>query len=253
MVEQARERDSVAKGVNRDEPVGLRDRHKVATRAALQAAALDLFRRHGFHSTTTEMIAEAAEVSERTLFRYFESKDDLLLGEVTAVLAEVRAALARRPAAEPPVVAIREALVEVLLPRDFSLAWLASIDLVDPGRPRFRVRLIRALQSWESDVADLLLAREEAVDGHQAELDPSSVDPCDKGFEAAVIAAATTAALRSVLLRELRSFRGERYHPDADGRLAFEALLRGAFEVLERGCRLSVSPARLGRTPQPTT
>ncbi len=237
MVEEPRERDPVARRVDGCEPMGLRERRKAATRAALEAAALDLFHRYGFHATTTEMIAEAAGVSERTLFRYFESKDDLLLGEVIAVLGGVRAALARRPAAESPVAAIREALVEVLVPRDFSLAGLASAALVDPGRPRFRVRLMGVLQAWESDIAVLLLARDLGSEEHA----PSGgVSDCpDRAFEASVIAAASTAALRSVLLRNTRRIEAERERPERDGRLVFEALLRGAFGVLERGCRLS--------------
>ncbi len=139
------------------------------------------------------------------------------------------------------MVAIREALVEVLAPRDFSLAWLASTDLVDPGRPRFRVRLMGALQAWESDIGALLLARDEEGDRDGDEHSParSVSDWPGRAFEASVIAAAATAALRTVLLRGTRPVRAGRGHAVPDGRLGSERLLRTAFEVLERGCRLS--------------
>jgi hypothetical protein len=60
-------------------PIGLRERKKAKTRAAIQHHALRLFREHGYEETTVEQIAEAAEVSESTLYRYFPTKEDLVL------------------------------------------------------------------------------------------------------------------------------------------------------------------------------
>jgi len=58
---------------------GLRERKKAKTRAAIQHHAIRLFRKHGYDATTVEEIAEAAEVSESTLYRYFPTKEDLVL------------------------------------------------------------------------------------------------------------------------------------------------------------------------------
>jgi AcrR family transcriptional regulator len=58
---------------------GLRERKKARTKLAIQAHAVRLFREHGFGSTTVEQVAEAAEVSPSTVFRYFPTKEDLVV------------------------------------------------------------------------------------------------------------------------------------------------------------------------------
>jgi AcrR family transcriptional regulator len=58
---------------------GLRERKKARTRATLQEVALRLFHAQGYEQTTVEQIAEAAEVSPSTFFRYFPTKEDVVL------------------------------------------------------------------------------------------------------------------------------------------------------------------------------
>ena len=57
----------------------LRERKKAQTRAAIQTHALRLFREQGYDATTIEQIIEAADVSETTFFRYFPTKEDVVL------------------------------------------------------------------------------------------------------------------------------------------------------------------------------
>ncbi|HEX4814193.1 MAG TPA: TetR family transcriptional regulator [Nonomuraea sp.] len=58
---------------------GLRERKKAKTRALIQKEALRLFRKQGYAATTVEQIAAAAEVAPSTVFRYFPTKEDLVL------------------------------------------------------------------------------------------------------------------------------------------------------------------------------
>ncbi|MFF0773640.1 TetR/AcrR family transcriptional regulator [Nonomuraea wenchangensis] len=94
--------------------VGLRERKKEKTRLAILDAALDLFLEQGYESTTVEQIAGAVEVSPRTFFRYFTSKDHLVLwfhDQGEEILLETMAA---RPPDEPPFTALMYALRAML-------------------------------------------------------------------------------------------------------------------------------------------
>ncbi len=92
-------------------PSGLRERKKERTRSAIQDAALRLFREQGYASTTVRQIADAAEVSQQTFFRYFPSKADTVLQDLfDPALAE---AFATQPAELGATAAFRSALRQV--------------------------------------------------------------------------------------------------------------------------------------------
>jgi AcrR family transcriptional regulator len=88
-------------------PVGLRERKKARTRAAIREHALQLFREQGYSLTTVEQIAAAAEVSPATFFRYFPTKEDVVLQDDSDVVTI--AALNAQPPELSPVAAFRAA------------------------------------------------------------------------------------------------------------------------------------------------
>jgi AcrR family transcriptional regulator len=96
------------------QPVPLRARKKERTRAAIARVALDLFSTRGFSAVTLAEIAEAAEVGQRTLFRYFADKEELLFDDDGAGQAGLRAAMDNRPEQEPPATAVLEALLSLV-------------------------------------------------------------------------------------------------------------------------------------------
>jgi AcrR family transcriptional regulator len=88
---------------------GLRERKKEATLERLREVALELFVERGFDAVSVDDIAEVAEVSKTTFYRYFPSKEDLLFGRAAEHLALVRAVFDDRPVEESPVDAARHA------------------------------------------------------------------------------------------------------------------------------------------------
>ncbi|KAA5834525.1 TetR family transcriptional regulator [Saccharopolyspora hirsuta] len=93
---------------------GLRARKKQRTRAALIDAGLDLFLANGYEATNVDEIAAAVEVSSRTFFRYFASKEDIALAKGAEFDELLLDALTSRPAEEPPLTALRHAMLGML-------------------------------------------------------------------------------------------------------------------------------------------
>jgi AcrR family transcriptional regulator len=114
----------------------LKQRKQEVVRVALAAAAEELFLTHGFEQTTVEQIAREAGVSRRTFFRYFESKEDVLAEHAERLGEHLYAALAARPPGEPPLLAIRNALVPAVE------AGLKKSDVL-----RCTIRLLRETNS----------------------------------------------------------------------------------------------------------
>lgn len=100
-------------GMTAEAAIGRRERKKQATRESLIEAAFGLFTDKGFEATTVEEIADAVDVSSRTFFRYFASKEDVVLTfqeEQQVMFLELFRA---RPAEEPVVTALKRAAIEV--------------------------------------------------------------------------------------------------------------------------------------------
>jgi AcrR family transcriptional regulator len=104
-------------------PAGLRERKKARTRASLREHALRLFREQGYQNTTVEQIAAAAEVSPSTFFRYFPTKEDLVLQDDMDV--RMIEALENQPPGLGAVAAVRAAARQM-----FASYNAADMDLL---------------------------------------------------------------------------------------------------------------------------
>ncbi len=103
----------------------LRERKKLATRRAIQRVALDLVAERGYSRVTVEDIAEAADVSPRTFFNYFASKEAALIAADPERTERLRQRLVDEPAGKTPLEALRSVMVE-------EIRWLAE-ELAELG------------------------------------------------------------------------------------------------------------------------
>jgi AcrR family transcriptional regulator len=120
----------------------LRERKKLATRRALQRVALDLVAERGYSRVTVEDIAEAADVSPRTFFNYFPSKEAALVGADPERTESLRRRLIDEPPDKSPLEALRKVMVDELRSLSEELAdlggepadWVCRMKLamVDP-------------------------------------------------------------------------------------------------------------------------
>jgi len=97
---------------------GLRERKKQRTHAAISDAAITLFLEHGFTQVSVAQVAEAAEVSKRTLFAYFPTKEDLVVHRLADHETELARVVRGRPPRTAPLTAVREHVLKGLRERD---------------------------------------------------------------------------------------------------------------------------------------
>ena len=179
----------------------LRERKKADTHDAIRAAAADLFLQHGFERTTMEMVADAANVSVRTVFRYFPTKEDLFFGNVEVELSDLRDLLDARPTDEPLMTSVR-AVAELLASRmeaeqddDVRLAPLVRDE------PALRQRYLAVLDHVEETIADWARLR---LDAKPGDLRPGLLAACMVAIQRVVVDAVTEGDERPMpeLIRE---------------------------------------------------
>ncbi|MEV7791470.1 TetR family transcriptional regulator [Streptomyces sp. NPDC087512] len=199
-----------------DRPLGLRERKKIKTREAIRAAAYGLIREQGYEATTTEQIADRAEVSPSTVFRYFPTKEDIVLtDEYDPMLA---AELARRPAGEPWQTSLRLVLRKAMehgVGEEYELTRLRTRLLAEV--PAVRSRMLEGMS-----VTGRLIAR--------AIADRTGLDP--DGLEVRVMSMSLVGGLL-----EVSQYWAEHGHEDDLGDLVDRAL-----DVLEHGLPAAGKP-----------
>ncbi|MGY4974838.1 TetR/AcrR family transcriptional regulator [Streptomyces nigrescens] len=192
--------------------VGLRERKKIQTRQAIRRAAYRLFEEQGYDATPIDQIAEAADVSPSTVFRYFPTKEDIVLTDEYDTVLE--AGLRARPADEPMVESMRRVTVEAL----------REIAAADRGELVQRIRLIREVPAIRGRTAENT-ARDAAL--ISTVLAERTGRPADD-LELRVISAAILAALQEAMLNWVEG--GESAE--------LEALIDQTMDVLARGLTL---------------
>lgn len=163
----------------------LRERTWRAVQSEITDAAMALFLERGFDATTVDQIAEAAGISRRSFFRYFDTKEDVVLGDLAALGERVQVALQARPPEESAWVALRAAFGTLRDSGGSPAAELAVAQMYHQA-PSLRARHLEKHLHWQE-----LLAPE--VEKRLGIVSPSRPDPRARAVVAAALACLDTA------------------------------------------------------------
>ena len=125
-------------------------------RGRLMEAALELYRERGFDETTVADIAERAGLTERTFFRYFSAKEDVLFADGDRSRAQMLAALEAQPADVPPLAALRAAVLAVAEEYEHDRASILLRSRIVAATPELRTRAVERQYGWEGAVVEEL-------------------------------------------------------------------------------------------------
>jgi len=205
------------------EPEGLRARKKRLTREAIFATADRLFADRGFENVTVAEIADAANVSVKTVFTYVSAKEELIFGQPTVLDAVVQAVATRR-LGQTPLVAAAQALLAAVNETDQNLS-LGAFQRVVASGPAARSRVRALWDETETRLAEVLLAEDAPVERAAQRL----------------TAAQIMVLVRTVTSDEVADLIVTSADTDSDRREALAQWVRDAAGRLARGLQ---SPAR---------
>ncbi|GGY13915.1 TetR family transcriptional regulator [Streptomyces djakartensis] len=146
--------------------MNLRERKKLRTRDALLRAALELFATRGYEETTVDDIAAAVDVSQRTFFRYFAGKEETAFFVPRLAETHVVEAVRARPPGEPPLEALRRAVLESWDRINEAVEELVPIELhmrvyrVIESTPALLAAHLRRAAELEEQLAGIIAERE---------------------------------------------------------------------------------------------
>jgi AcrR family transcriptional regulator len=141
--------------------MALRERKKIRTREAISTAAIELFVEHGFDQVSITQVAEAADVSRRTLFAYFPTKEDLVVHRFADHEDEPARVVRARPAGQSPLTALHEHFIERLRARDPFTGLTDRPDTLDlyrllRGTPALMARMLQFNETSQRELAAAL-------------------------------------------------------------------------------------------------
>jgi AcrR family transcriptional regulator len=208
--------------------LGRRERKKRATRLALKAAALDLVAERGYANVTVEDIADAVDVSVRTFFNYFPSKEAAVVGHDPESVSAMQAQLIALPPETTPLDALRTVLTariraigeDIDLSGEDHITWSRRFQLVR-SQPEVLDAYAKNLTLFEKALADAIVTRlgDESFRSYASLVTASAL---------AVMKAATTCAARE------------------EGTEALVEAVEAGFGLLAAGFDLAQADARTG-------
>ncbi|WP_162145967.1 TetR family transcriptional regulator [Glycomyces tenuis] len=146
---------------------GLREASRRAVRSCIAETAEALFIARGFEETTVDEIAAAVGMSQRSFFRYFASKDDVILDNLSRFGADLAAAVGARPAEEPEWDSLHRAfglVVERFADRE-RREHEAAVQRIIEGSPRLLAAYLQRLDRIQQHLTEELMGRAAAGPG----------------------------------------------------------------------------------------
>lgn len=145
--------------------LGRRERNKAAKRAAISRAAADLFALRGYAGTTTQQVARAADIAEGTLFRYAETKPELLLMVIHDYLRPlVEQAPEPSGSLEDDVLALLNPIIELAEDQPGNAAPILREVLFGEDGPQRRA-VLELVEAIVERIVALLRPYEDGLDG----------------------------------------------------------------------------------------
>jgi AcrR family transcriptional regulator len=205
MRKQAKPRISKAKPASAPAAPGLRERKRQQTRERLTRVAMALFLECGFEATTLDDIAAAADISRRSFFHYFASKEDVVFAWQEESTAALIAAVAARPAGESMLTAAENAISAMI--RQLQPGEAIAMAQLKRDNPALQARDQVKYDKLERALADALGRRA----GHKTEK-----------LKARLVAMIATGVMR--IGGELWATEGAREKPEALAKRTFAAI-----------------------------
>jgi AcrR family transcriptional regulator len=202
---QAKSQLSKAKSGSAAGPPGLRERKRQQTRERLTRVAMALFLERGFEATTLDDIAAAADISRRSFFHYFASKEDVVFAWHEESTAALIAAVAARPSDESMLAAAENAISAMV--RQLEPGEAIAMGRLKRDNPALQARDQIKYEKLERALAEALAKRA----GHKTEK-----------LQARLVAMIATGAMR--IGGELWAAEGAREKPEALARRIFAAV-----------------------------
>ncbi len=141
--------------------LSLRERKRIKTQIQLAEKAFELFHERGYDNVTVDEIAAAVDLSPRTFFRYYPSKEDVLFPNESESSALLRRAILARPAEESVLVAVKNAFLDLVEDLEHRREPVLIRKAIINESPGLRSRELEQQARWEQILTDAIAERME--------------------------------------------------------------------------------------------